>query len=243
MTQLHSLVLTLLVGLGLPLCARADLTNGLIFHAGFDQDVRADVAKGNAEPIIKGNVRLVEGARGKAVQIGDSVVTSLDYENEGNFFAAQGSLAFWMQPVDWLGKQGKAQVINLFMQGRGSSEGYFGLEMERFNQPEPMLIFYTYGFPSRKNTAIRCNVSAMWTNGGWYHVVLTWVDTTVKLYVDGELAGSGQLTEPFTEADIHSKRFTLGDAGEEHTSLDEFRIWNRPLDATEIMEMYRKERR
>jgi len=238
-----SIAANLIVFLCSALWVEAEWQDGLLFHASFDQGVTADFAKGKPEPATNGNPRLAEGVRGKVLLVGDSSVTGLAYENDANFSITQGTVAFWLQPIDWLGNRGKAKFFNLFMQGAGSGAGYFGLEMERFNQPEPVLIFYSLNFSNRRNMHIPCAGSGHWLNHAWHHVALTWNSREGRLFVDGEFVGSDRLTEPFQSSDLHSQTFTIGGSGEEHTALDELRLWNRPLNASEIGELYRKEKR
>jgi hypothetical protein len=228
--------------IGAASAARAAPTNGLLFHAAFDLGLRADQAAGSPEPQgMTGFLRFTPGVRGKALLSGDLCVTRLAYTNAGNFSISQGTVALWVKPIDWLGDRGKAVCFNLFVQGDGSGVS-FGVEMERFNQRAPGLLCYALGFKNRDNILIAGPESARWPNGMWHHVAYTWDAQTMKLYVDGAFAGSGQITAPFTAADYRSSVFVLGHAGEEHTALDELRIWNRPLSATEITELYAGEK-
>lgn len=83
MNKAHSLALTLLVGLGLPLCSQADLTNGLIFHASFDQSAKADTAKGKPDATVTGTLRQTEGVRGNcAVEQHPVGLRGADYSRE-----------------------------------------------------------------------------------------------------------------------------------------------------------------
>jgi hypothetical protein len=218
--------------------ARADLTNGLLFHAGFDAGLPADAAVGNPVPQVIGEARYAAGIRGKALLVGNACVTRLAYANEGNFNIASGTATLWIKPLDWLGKRGAMKCINLFCQGEGSPHGYFGLEMERFGQPAAQMIFYSIGFTNRQPMHITCPASMRWTNGEWHQAALTWDHELTRLYVDGVFLGSAQLTAPFTPADYHSKVFVLGNDGDEHTAIDEMRIWSRPLSAAEILALY-----
>jgi hypothetical protein len=215
---------------------------GLLFHASFDKGLKADTAGGNPDPKVKGNVQYDTGVRGKAVIGGDSFVTNLEYQNKGNFQIEKGTVSFWIKPIDWLGDKGKAQIFNLFMQGNGDARGYFGIEMARFGQPEPNLLFYSVNYPNREKAFINDGNSVNWTNDQWHQVVMTWDERQVKLYVDGEVSGTAQLTAPFTPADLHSTTFAFLAGGEEHTALDEVRIWDHPLEPAEILSRYKEEK-
>lgn len=215
---------------------------GLLFHASFDKGLKADTAAGNPDPKVTGNVQYDTGVVGKAVIGGDSFVTGLDYQNKGNFQIEKGTVSFWIKPIDWLGDKGKAQIFNLFIQGGGDAKGYFGIEMARFGQPEPNLLFYSINFPNREKAFINDANSVNWPNDQWHQIVMTWDDRQVKLYVDGEVSGTAQLTAPFTPADLHSRTFTFLGASEEHTALDEVRIWDHPLEPAEVLSRYKEEK-
>lgn len=216
--------------------------DGLLFHASFDAGVKADTAAGNPDPKVVGNVKLIEGVHGKAVMGGDSFVTALQYENAGNFQIEKGTVSFWIKPIDWLGERGKAKFFNLFMQGNGSGQGYFGIEMARFNQPRPNLLFYCLNYSNREKAFTNDAESMEWPNDQWHQVVLTWDDRQFKMFVDGEVSGTAQLTSPLTKEDLHSTAFQFFGDGEEHTALDEVRVWNRPLSAEEVASLFKSEK-
>jgi hypothetical protein len=214
--------------------------NGLLFYCGFENGVRAETAAGNPVPVVEGRLEVVDGHTGKGLLTGDGFITKLSYENKGNFEVKQGTVSLWIKPQDWLGAEGTAKLFHLFRQG-DSLRGYYGLELQRFSTKNPVLLFYSLKFPKQDRVAIADKKSSAWSNGVWRHVAFTWDDQEVKLYTDGALAGSGQLTAPYAESDIAARSFSFGTKGEEHTVIDNVGIWNRPLSAAEITGLYQGE--
>lgn len=219
-----------------PLAAAESPQDGLLFHASFDQGVKADFAKGNPEPVVKGNVVQDTGIKGKSLLTGKNFVTELGYENEGNFSAPQGTVSFWIKPVDWLGDQGTAKIFNLFMQGI-PGKGYFGLEMLRGENNQLMLIIFSVQFPDRDNIYFGHEASVAWQNGQLHHLLFAWDRKEMRLYVDGVAGRTGKITQPFEAEDLKARHFLLGCSGDEHTAIDEVRIWDRPLSAEEIAQL------
>jgi len=219
-----------------------ELEEGLLFYTSFDKGVKADISRGNPEPIsLKGNIQLEDGIKGKSIITGNDFITTLSYSTEGNFNITRGTISIWIKPIDWLGDKGKAKLFHIFML-EYSNQGYLGIEMERFNTPYACLLFYASYFPNREKIHIRYSGTKNWENGIWHHVVITWDNKEVRLYIDGVFIGRGQLTAPFTASDLHAKYFYIGTGGEEHTSIDEFRIWERDLTYSEVFQLYQKEK-
>lgn len=75
-------------------------------------------------------------------------------------------------------------------------------------------------------------------DGVWHHVVATWDRTTMRLYLDGLLAGSTAYSGPFTPGD----RFRIGyaDAGWGSVKLDvaEVTLYEDPVDASYVLKRF-----
>ncbi len=80
--------------------------------------------------------------------------------------------------------------------------------------------------------------STMINDGQWHHVAYTWSGDSAKLYIDGSLESvgapqEGQSTYASSDGPLHIGSDSY--QGEFFTgNLDDFRIWNRELDASEI---------
>jgi hypothetical protein len=75
--------------------------------------------------------------------------------------------------------------------------------------------------------------------GKWTHVVGTFDGHTVRLYINGRLAGSRLTKEP---AVSHGMYLVLGQSGSHyyHGLIDDVRIYSRPLSETEIAQHFRQ---
>ncbi|MEY4278795.1 MAG: hypothetical protein RL377_799 [Bacteroidota bacterium] len=90
---------------------------------------------------------------------------------------------------------------------------------------------------------IRTNNGAITTNQ-WYHVVLTYDGSTLKMYKDGTLVG----TTPATIDYAHQIQFLIGANGDGPSpgglyggfngKLDDIGFWDRPLDVCEVAQLY-----
>jgi len=85
--------------------------------------------------------------------------------------------------------------------------------------------------------------------GAWHHVAGTYDKNTVSLYVDGQLVSSGYFNESMRQTGYYSVKiganWHTGEAGlplsyyqSFNGSIDEVRIWNRSLTASEISQHY-----
>lgn len=72
--------------------------------------------------------------------------------------------------------------------------------------------------------------------GRWVHLCGTFDGATMRLYVDGALAGSLARPEPVRGSNFHLclGNFELGHAAHFRGLLDDVKLWNRALDPTEL---------
>lgn len=213
-----------------PLCGAIPetLQKGQLFHLGFEDTLTADLAQGSAFPAESPpEAQFEEGVSGRGVVLGAPSVKKLRYRHEKNIALPQGTIAFWVKPVDWNG-----QDALLFQLGI-STEGYLGLQVVSSAGKAPTLMFYSLNFqnPERKNVVIRADDD--WADGMWRLIVLTWDETAVKLYTDRGLAGEATLSIPYEPGEIPWEFFYLG-GSDVTTVMDEFRIWDRALSIEEI---------
>ena len=82
------------------------------------------------------------------------------------------------------------------------------------------------------------SASTMISDGEWHHLTYTWSGDSAKLYIDGSLESVGAPAEGETHFASSDGPLHLGAdsyQGEYFTgNLDDFRMWNRELDASEI---------
>ncbi len=212
---------------------------GLLFHASFDKrDVTADFARGNAASTTfteSLELRGVPGVSGPAFQIGRD--ERLDYELPGNFSSARGSVSMWVMPVNWKGRNDRFEV---FLHARGTG---FLLHLYKYHQPNMASIYISTG--PDYNVIARCAADD-WQPEEWHHLVATWDQTRVQIYVDSELAQEKDLPEGMTLPTLEDGWFTitppkLWDQGfdpDDRTVADEVKLYDRVLTAAEIRRDY-----
>ncbi len=232
----------LLLGLAV-MSARAEVPRP-VFYLPLDGGTTAALAGGSATPVRQQSrqndpilelldlrkVRTVPGRVGPAHDIGDQ---PLVYECAGNFRADEGTCSFWVNP-SWRGDD-HALYSTLFGAANwGMVYKYQDQSSLTFATAKPDKdLYYDCGAP---------DISA-WRPGQWHHVVATWSrqQNARRLYVDGRLAGSG----PFGyHREVKSGPLFVG-AGcsmypqpTAQATLDEFALWDRPLDAAAIGELH-----
>ncbi|MFZ9956551.1 MAG: LamG-like jellyroll fold domain-containing protein [Flavobacteriales bacterium] len=97
----------------------------------------------------------------------------------------------------------------------------------------------TSSTPTEKYTSTATTVS----NGNWYHLVMTWDYSSLKLYVNGVQEG-GTIAKNFTSTFSNTKKAILG-ATQDQTNnrffndvIDDLAIYNRVLTSQEITDLY-----
>ena len=82
-------------------------------------------------------------------------------------------------------------------------------------------------------------MQSTWSQDVWYHVVFTWQDTTLSIYVDGELNNTAACTSGInsTANTIYLGNHTTANVGV-NGAMDEVRVYDRALSATEVKLLY-----
>ncbi len=76
--------------------------------------------------------------------------------------------------------------------------------------------------------------------GNWYHIACTYDGTSVSIYVDGELQNSVSLSGLLQVPSQHilaGANPTSPPSGFFNGAIDDIRIWNRALSASEIQDL------
>ena len=76
---------------------------GVLFYHSFDKGLTADYAAGKAEPIKSSGSALTDGHTGKGMVQND--FGSLVFAAEKNINPAAGTVAMWVKPVNWSGRE------------------------------------------------------------------------------------------------------------------------------------------
>ena len=106
--------------------ARADQPQqkDLLLHSPFEGSSSAAYAKGNRECELKKEMAFKKGVDGQAIVLGEGAF--LQYQREGNFSAAGGTLMMWIKP-DWASSSmSTSDNRTLFNMGRVAHIYYAG---------------------------------------------------------------------------------------------------------------------
>lgn len=148
----------------------------------------------------------------------------------------QGTLSFWVQPLDWQGNDG---LYHYFINGKLGASGYWIFYKSR--SPGTGLFF---GWDPSEGAYRRYNLHQSildWKPGEWHHIAGTWSDRDrVTLWLDGVRVG---LTRGIhlPENDLLPDSFAIGGAQADHpgeTAIDELKLFDRALTPAEILALY-----
>lgn len=218
--------------------ARALEVADLTFYASFDDSLTATTAAGDTKPKkVTGQYEFVPGILGKAVVAGE-LGKELAYSVRDNLDTQKGSFSLWLKPLDWQAGDLKDHYLlsipDKFAMRAAQNSGGVHLEWWNFGGA-------TYLYPQGPY------------KDQWKHLVYTWGDKEVVLYQNGQVAGRIGLDNRiyFPAGTQELPRVTEGllylcdpmktqDGGKNTTVVDELMIFNRPLNATEVRNLYRR---
>ena len=196
--------------------ALADLTDGLVSYWKFDETSGTvlDDAHGTDDLTVDSSVTGGDGIINnggiftQATQYHDTSYTSFDTETDS--FTYSVWVEYTDTPTNWGGP--------IFVEG-GSTQ-ILGI-IYRNNQITAVagggLVYGETGINPSLDT--------------WYHLVVTYSDKKITIFVDGEEKADAT----FTGSHWTSEKFTIGNMD---GNLDEIGIWSRVLTSTEIADLY-----
>ena len=209
-------------------------TDDVLFYAPFDGSADAAMARGdgNAEAAVP--CEYMPGVLGQAIVVGsppgetaETKAIGIGYHTAGNALREQGSVAVWVQALDWEVGDGKNHRFLTF--------------------PGQGVTFYFYVFYPGNTWWLLLKKSGnrpvggwvpSWKPGEWHHLVATWREGEMAVFVDGKQSGRATENVPLTER--LADRFWLGSFHEPRSAFDELTIFRRPLASAEITALYRK---
>jgi len=157
------------------------------------------------------------------------------FASDKNIDVTQGTLSFWLKPLDWSGSEGG---FNVFFRTQAGRRNHFMLYKFFHNQRLRMII----GEDTKwMETA---TLIGHWQPGVWRHLAVTWSPAEQRLFVDGQLAAVQPRRFPL-ENGAPVEPISVGPGGTwakgfiGHSLVDEFRIHDRPLSHAEIVSIYR----
>lgn len=205
----------------------------ILFRATFDDSVDAQVFKGNPKASLDGPVVFEKGKFGKAIVTGEKGVrltyTVGSHGYDPNLNCRQGSVSFYFKAVDWEPSEKRShlffRISNLSL-------------LRVFTDQNGMLAFET-GTDLHQKNGVRASLSDK-KGGEWIHVLATWGEREIRLYVDGKLAARKANEDRFLSYALNTT-FEVGDMprgmGRESarkTLIDDFTLYRRPLAEDEL---------
>jgi len=216
----------------------------VLLYLPFDHDARPAKARGSAEPKVSGKVVLEDGLCGKAMVLGKAG-GALTLDGKGNVDVSRGSAAFWVKPVDWDSKSAKAH--NFFRIGS--------------DHPKCLMYIYKYFKPDVLNVWMRIDPDdprgksymmpgnfereppVVFKKGEWKHILLTWFDDQLRVYLDGKLRRHWPLAQALDSGTLGATVAVGANHDPASTLIDELYIFRHPLEQWEIDSLYRAGKR
>ncbi|NMA20021.1 MAG: hypothetical protein GX927_05530 [Lentisphaerae bacterium] len=222
---------------------RPQAENDLLFRLPFRGDLQAFSSLGNGNVLnTRGTVSFTEAQN--ALQIGEGGIESISYPAKNNFYAAEGTVLFWIKPLDFqdLASAPKG-IYQLFYLTGGQEKNRWGLQLQR-DQDKATLALISIRFPNRKDLFLGTAQPRTWKNQEWHLIGLTWDDREMILYIDALVAARKQLAEPYSQKDFDDKvikiGYETGVPGKENSAIADLRVFCRKLSHQEIKEAWQK---
>ncbi len=229
------------------------VTDGLVSYWTFDkQDISNNTVKdvwGENSGTIVGNPTVVSGQVGEALEF-DGSDDYVNLTNLGDFGSQVGSSTF----EAWVKTSFKEDWTTLFKVLDADCNMAWAIDVNRSAKAGFLLAQDTVHYYVRQKSAAGCNAIALeiefpLSDGKWHHVVFAVEDASepkVSIYMDGEsqevIVGDGKKLDtfvPFVEP------VYIGAANNRGTverffpgTIDEVRIYNRPLTAPEVIQNF-----
>lgn len=219
-----------------------------LFHASFDGTCDAQVAGGAAKPVKAEGLAFAPGVAGQAVRFTSAARSVLSYATEGNMNPARGTVSLWCRR-EWTGEPGDAARLLL-----GFSE-----PVDRPRRGTGMFWFWWWGKTLRADLSDTSDTYVcrgdIKLDDAWHHLVCTWDETGVKLYVDGHperdlsddwspLKDAVLPEDPLVFSRLKFSEFFVGSHGwrrQLEGLVDELRIFSEPLSRHEVYKLYCRE--
>jgi len=218
----------------------ADAQEGLLFHAGFDGQATADLARGNGTAVEVKGARFAPGVVGQAAWLGGDTDGEIVFAEKGNIDRRRGSLEIWVN---------SPLAMSDMLKGQGPITPFF---LARTREPRnglllqlsPMKVVYMdIDMHPRHWYAGNYN----WGRRKWFQLVVTWDNKIgARMYVNGKFVPGppkrsiGGVMRYAWKSEPADLSFKIGfiKTGRGELGIDEVRIWNRELSEDEVRERY-----
>ena len=187
---------------------------------------------------------LVPGKSGKALHTG-SIAGKTGFDRVVYFWSSgivsgtQGSITFWVNPVDAEpGNRKNRVLLRLHTLDKGKEKDSIVLLLR--NQNGQTGVRFYYGTLEGGNNFVNLTANKpVWQKNQWHHIAAVWGDGKITLYIDGEYAASKDVTA-YTGA---YNMLSFGQQWEPNpgsTLLDEVRIFRRKLTDDEVRSEFQR---
>ena len=222
----YILAFALYLSLAITSLAQGFLTNGLVAYYPFDGSATDESGVGDNGTLV-GNAQYGPGIKGQGIVL-DGNGSGVQLGNPTNLWLQNLSIVSWV-------KRASSSVISYGSGGVGTiwggySGGYY-LLMDNWAQDGGAVGFAELGLSALAGPSI--------TDTNWHQVVATRAGSTVTFYLDGAVFSTQTYDATFT----FTGNFSIGyrpDNGDNsfYGTLDEVRVYNRPLSASEVQGLY-----
>jgi hypothetical protein len=189
----------------------------LLFYAGLNGQANADLARGDAAPTRAKNPTFEEGVRGKGL-LGTNPV---QWDAAGNMRGKEGTISFWLKPVDWSSGDGNNHMFARWGTENGNCRLY------QYYPGQTGFLMQ----PAEGGTAV-CWDYASFKKGKWRHMAFTWRQGEWTLYMDG------YRREQVSDKFVPFGKVKALSLGGDNTVFDELMVFGRALSEEEVQALY-----
>ncbi len=224
--------------------SKPDPAKDILFYCPFDGTLEPSVQKGEKGfdgttppefiPRLKGGKALVTSHSKNAT-----------YPVKGNLNLAEGTIKFWVMPIDWTGDENLFHHFFRVLESGAESEKKarpFGLILYRFVDWKSVAAFGMAGELTGSNILL-IPMADTWVPKQWHQIVFAWDTDAASLYVDGEGRTRRYLQGP--PDTLTAERFVVGGPyfieNKTRTAIDELYILDRKRSADEVKQTYKVE--
>ena len=166
-----------------------------IFYCNFDDTATPVIAGGKKTFKTETELQFRPGLKGKALLIGmdqKKVRHGVSYPHEKNLDWKQGTISFWVNPVNWNGTE-TGFFAPFFSTWAGANNFY----IYKYHVGE--FLYFMRGEPGFWLFSLFRQ--GEWKAGEWHHVVCTWDPAQLSIYIDGLLATERRISFPLKNMD------------------------------------------
>ncbi len=206
----------------------------VLLYVPFDGALEPAVAAEGSEPNVTGEFEFGEGIIGQAVQTGLED-TLLRYPTEGNMNPDEGTFSIWVQSIDW-SLQDAPKINRWWIDVPGPTRFIIYHYLHSGG-----LYFYHVDVRGERPSIIKA--PGPWEPGEWKHLVGTWREGRLRLYVNAEKLPEELQVElgPLGEWIIlGNPNHHTGAEQRPDTKLDEFYVLSRALEDVEVRALYER---